>query len=496
MKSQPAAPATPDYAAANQAGVSADINALPLRNAINAATTLGTSYTDPATGRNYDFTGLGSQDVAHAQLMRQLQDAPDSAQALLSLQQQYGPQFAQAARDSLQATDPNGFALRDAFGAQLNGGEGSNASLLQSAGISAPQYQQLAASSVPGAQLLNNSENPNFQRLSAAPQMHDDPATAAMRANLQQSVADNLSQVGTLDPALQRAAEQASRARGASTGNLMGDGSALQESLAVQQAQLAQDAQRRGEAGNLLSSGQAIADTANRNNQQNFSNTGQVATFNNASGQQNFQNASSIASQNNSAANAAFQNTMAQVGQRNQALQNSFQSQQAVAQQQLAANQQDIANKQSYLGLTPIVSQGAQLSGLQQGAAPTGSGTGYSAVGTAQNAGQLGSSFAGNVFGTQANIFNTQSQAATAANGQMMKAAGSLAGGFCHVARLVYGERNPRWIVFFYWKEHAAPKWFKAAYNRLAPQVAALLRPFPGAQASVRRWMDHKIQLA
>ena len=47
---------------------------------------------------------------------------PAAAQALLDLQKKYGPQYAQAARDSLQATDPTGFDLRDQFGSKLTKG--------------------------------------------------------------------------------------------------------------------------------------------------------------------------------------------------------------------------------------------------------------------------------------------------------------------------------------------------------------------------------------
>lgn len=496
MKSQPTPPAAPDYAAANQAGVTADINALPLRNAINAATTLGTSYTDPDTGKTYDFTGLGTTAVANQQLQQQLDAAPQIDETLLKLQQQYGPQFAEAARASLQATDPTGFALRDQFGSKLLNGQGTNSELV--ANQKAPSYEQMSGSG-PDIHALSQSDAPTLQHVDPAAQMADTGAAAAGRSSLENGIFDKLaeSNSGAIDPVLQRAAEQAARARGASSGNLMGDGSALQESLAVQQAAAAQQQQRQSDALNLLQSGQTTSDTTNRNNQQNFNNAGTAAQFNNGTDQQSFQNRAAINDQQNSAANQAFQNTMAAVGQRNQALQNSFASQQAVAQQQIAARQSDTANTQSYLGLSPIVAQGSMLSGLQQGAAPTTSGTGYNAVGSAQNAGQLGSGFAGNVFGTQANIFGTQSSAATAANSMMLNAAGGLASGFvCHVARLVYGQRNPRWIVFYYWKEHAAPKWFKAAYNRFAPQIAAMIRPFPLMQSAVRRWMDSKIQLA
>jgi hypothetical protein len=587
VKNQPEAPEAPDYAAANEAGVQADINALPLRNAINAATTLGTSYTDPNTGKVYDFTGLGSQDIANQQLKQQLADAPEIAKTLLGIQQEYGDDFAQVARDNLAVTDPTGFAMRNEFGDSLRDGSNSNQSLAKD--LQAPQYEMYGAGDPGSAGTANyeayvrnnpdllanwesNEKNNPGQTLASYGQQHyeasgkgegrevpmdgyrapraanngpeqarlgngptlatldaagpmerlggqtslaDRGATAAGRSALEQSIFDEVSRIGQSDPSLDRAAQQAARARGAASGNLMGDGSAMNESLAVQAAQRAMDAQRRAGAQDFLASGQSTSDTNNRMQQEqlaadmartgfnnnatqaDFTNKGLQTQFNNSAAQQGFQNQAATIDQNNMAGNQAFQNAMTSIGQRNQALQNSFGSQQAAAQQQIAAHQQDIANKQSYLGLTPIVAQGSMLSGLQQGAAPTTSGTGYGAVGTAQNAGALGSAFAGNVFGTQANIFGTQSQAATAANGQMMSAASGLAGGFmCHVARQVYGDQNGRWVVFYYWKELMAPKWFRAVYNRAAPQVAALIRPFPAIQSGIRLWMDSKIQIA
>ena len=541
LKNTPTPPPAPDYGAANREGVQAQIDALPLQNAINAASTLGSSYTDPNTGKTYDFSGLGSQDIAHQQLMQQLADSPAAAQALLSIQQQYGPGFAQAARDSLHVTDPTGFALRDQFGGQLASGAKSNESL--ASGVIAPTFEQIQGNG-PINQQLSASDAPSFATMGSADAMQklampapaadygayirnnpdllanwesneskipgktieqygqehytangqgegrglpmtagslmqqfngladlqgvgnthlaDTGASAAGRSALEQQIFDRLAQSGQSDPSLQRAAEQAARARGASSGNLYGSGSALNEALAVQQQQTASDQQRRSDALQLLSSGQTSSDTNNRlqqaqqqsdlaaaglnnaaaqqgyanrfqnagfnnaatqqnfdntanvtqaNNaaaQQNFQNAGTRATFNNATAQQGFQNRGAIVDQNNTAANQSFQNAMAAIGQRNQSMQNMFADQQSLSQQRMGARQQDIANTQSYLGLTPIVSQGAQLSGLQQGAAPTVSGTGYSAMGAQANAGQLGSAFAGNVFGTQASIYGKQ----------------------------------------------------------------------------------------
>ena len=59
---------------------------------------------------------------------------------------------------------------------------------------------------------------------------------------------------------------------------------------------------------------------------------------------------------------------------------------------------------------------------------------------------------------------------ATASNksalwGAGISAAGSLGGGaikrYCWVAREVFGERNPKWMAFYVWKENFGPRWLR-----------------------------------
>ena len=63
----------------------------------------------------------------------------------------------------------------------------------------------------------------------------------------------------------------------------------------------------------------------------------------------------------------------------------------------------------------------------------------------------------------------------------------------CWVARLVYGARNPRWLVFRHWLLHCAPPWFRALYIRHGEGFAAWLADKPWLQAIIRRWMDARI---
>jgi len=419
----------------------------------------------------------------------------------------------------------------------------------------------------------------------ASTNLADTGATAAGRSLLEQQIFDELAKAGTSDPVLQRAAEQAARVRGVSSGQLYGGANALQESMAVQLAQKQQDDARRSNALSLLNSGQSTSDTANRLAQENFANRVQAAGFNNAANQQDYSNAANTAQFNNAAQqqellnrnaatsgnnaaqlaatgfnnaaaqqgyqnqgtaatfnnaaaqqelanrNAAtagnnsnaqqgyqnqattatfnnsvtdqqFQNVMAAIGQRNQANQNQFAANQGNLQQRSAARQQDLANIQSFLGLTPIVSQGGQLAGLQQGAAPFVQNS-YSGANVNNNAGQLGTGFAANIFGTEANIYNTQMQNASSPFATILGTGlGAFAGGYgkalgakagCHVAREVYGTDNPEWVVFYHWKENVAPGWFRKAYNAHSKWVADAIRPFPAIKSAIRSWMNSKI---
>lgn len=70
---------------------------------------------------------------------------------------------------------------------------------------------------------------------------------------------------------------------------------------------------------------------------------------------------------------------------------------------------------------------------------------------------------------------------------------GSIAGGFCWVAREVYGEDNPQWLVFRYWLIERSPRWFTRLYVAHGEVFAKWLHNKPRLKAIVRRWMDKRI---
>jgi len=298
-------------AAANREAVYAQAETFPLLRMMDAAARLGRKieYINPQTGKmeTADFTGMSDVDLSTQTARALAAAAPELTQAQLDLARQYGTQFAEQRRAELQAADPERFRLYDQFMRDLGAQAG---------------------------QLPERIEAPDYERVANAPSMQDTGEAAAMRGLLERQVASELAQAGNLPPGLERAAQQALRARGAASGNLLGNAAALREALGVSQAIQQSDAMRRQQALGLLQSGQTTSDVAARNAQQNF------------------------------------QNIMAAAGQRNAAAQQGFAGRLAAQQQGQQIGQQRVANIQSALGLTPITAQAAQLAGLQQGASP------------------------------------------------------------------------------------------------------------------------------
>jgi len=66
-------------------------------------------------------------------------------------------------------------------------------------------------------------------------------------------------------------------------------------------------------------------------------------------------------------------------------------------------------------------------------------------------------------------------------------------GGFCWVAREVFGERDPRWLLFREWLLSAAPSWLLEAYGRHGQDFARWIHDKPAAKSVVRLLMDAAI---
>ena len=119
----PAAPAAPDYAKANKEGIMTDIDTLPLRRQIEAASAGGTklTYKDMVTGeeKTADFTGLGEADRA-ARAAKIMSDQSAAIQKdQLALRKEIGTGNAQQTTAELRAADPKAYAARMALGEKL-----------------------------------------------------------------------------------------------------------------------------------------------------------------------------------------------------------------------------------------------------------------------------------------------------------------------------------------------------------------------------------------
>jgi len=428
----------PDIAAANREAVMASIETFPLQREIEAASRIGAKVRVPIykdgkeTGqfREVDFKDVS--DIAQTKAIGQaLADlAPVQAQRELEAAQKYGTQFAQQRRAELQALDPERYGT---------GTEpGLYAQFLKDIGTRPIAEETIAA--------------PTYERVGMPGGPQDTGEAARIRSDLERQIGAGLAQAGTLDPALIRAAEQAVRARGTASGNVLGNLSAFREARAVSEAIGNADVQRRQQALGLLQSGQTTSDVANRQAQE------------------------------------AFQNILAATGQRNTAMQQSFASQLTSQQQGQGAQQQNIANIQSALGLQPIVSQAAQLGGLQQGASPFATPQLFQGM---QQAGpgqlmQMGSSFA---------LQNAQNQfQASQANSPLAIAkgvTGAIGALGCYVARECIPDQ---WEAFFFWKELVGPAWFKSFYDSNAEKFAKWIKNKPRAKKLVANWMLGRIK--
>jgi hypothetical protein len=100
----------------------------------------------------------------------------------------------------------------------------------------------------------------------------------------------------------------------------------------------------------------------------------------------------------------------------------------------------------------------------------------------------------------QANIAAAQAAANATRSAGLASGLGALGGGIaqgaimaCWIAREVYGESNPKWMMFREWLFNKAPEWFKLWYLINGEQVAEWLKDKPEMKAKIRLFMDSKV---
>ena len=64
----------------------------------------------------------------------------------------------------------------------------------------------------------------------------------------------------------------------------------------------------------------------------------------------------------------------------------------------------------------------------------------------------------------------------------------------CWVAREVYGETNPQWLLFRSWLLDDSPSWFRNLYISKGEAFADWLSKNTWLKPVIRRWMDGRIR--
>jgi hypothetical protein len=97
----------------------------------------------------------------------------------------------------------------------------------------------------------------------------------------------------------------------------------------------------------------------------------------------------------------------------------------------------------------------------------------------------------------QAATYGARVGAQGAIMGGLMQGLGAIGGAaigkYCWVAREVYGETNPRWMMFREWLVMKSPSWFKKLYFKHGEGFAAWLKNKPRIKNLIRKWMDSRI---
>lgn len=201
---------------------------------------------------------------------------------------------------------------------------------------------------------------------------------------------------------------------------------------------------------------------------------------------------------------AALQNAMQEYGIRSQgemtALNNlNAPTDQSVRNVQFAQMPQSAAARDfqmatepmNFFRMTPQAFRGDPLPQIQPGS----SAAALALQGISQAGGALGSAYLqskGTLFGGQgwgnAAAAGTAAGAGAAASSVPAEWVGS---SVCYVAKLVLGGD---WTLFYFWKEVAAPDWFRNFYNRNAKWIARWMENKPLVQSLVRRWMLGRIK--
>lgn len=109
---------------------------------------------------------------------------------------------------------------------------------------------------------------------------------------------------------------------------------------------------------------------------------------------------------------------------------------------------------------------------------------------------QTGFGLAGGVYNSKVQGAIGQAQANASMIGGITGAVGTLGGAAilkCYIAREVYGQGNPMWMLFRNWLANDAPKWLLRWYIKHSELVAKFISDKPALKTIIRSWMNKQI---
>ena len=100
------------------------------------------------------------------------------------------------------------------------------------------------------------------------------------------------------------------------------------------------------------------------------------------------------------------------------------------------------------------------------------------------------------IYGSKAGFAGAQAQGRGAMIGGIASGLGSLIGGKlgCWVAREVFGNENPMWVLFRQWLFENSPNWFFNLYIKHGEKFAQFISDKPLIKRIIRKWMTSVVE--
>jgi hypothetical protein len=449
----PAAPAAPDYAKANKEGIMTDIDTLPLRRQIEAASAGGTklTYKDMVTGeeKTADFTGLGEGDRA-ARAAKIMSDQSAAIQRdQLALRKEIGTGNVQQTTAELRAADPKAYAARMALGEKLtdeafgkadygkyvvDNPDLAAAYMAETGGIltggdnegkiaawgkrhydkyGANEDRKLERSGAPGDEIGLDTSAAGLAGLARERRARaevggidvntTDASSADLNEGLQSAMAE-FRKGGKLDDDTKRELLNETRAGQAARGNFLGDAAAVVEATELGGAMEKRKAERLqnllGVQNQVFGQNEALRGQNRANRAENSGiRSENEANWNRNMDRENLQNKQQV--------------------DENRATRN----------ENYARSQQKLANASSMILGNQLTNQWGGLAAAANGSVGAPTGVGYTpGIGQNANAGAAGNASAANNFGTLSNMWNTAAGIAAQDNRQKIGAISGVVG--------------------------------------------------------------------